>query len=66
MGGNEFRSISELTRDVAWSACPLPPPPTQALLQLDAAFTTSLAGNVSATVAFVRRCTAPYVFGYTT
>jgi hypothetical protein len=64
MGGNEFVSISELTRDVAWSAFPLPPPPIQALRQLDTAFVTSLAGSVAATVAFVRRYTAPYEFGY--
>jgi hypothetical protein len=56
MGDNEFGCISQLTRDVAWSACPLPQPPMQALLQLDRAFITSLAGNVSATVALVRRC----------
>jgi hypothetical protein len=55
MGDNAFNCVSELARDGSWNMSCMPQPPVQVLAQLDRAFATSLAGNVSTAVAWVRR-----------
>lgn len=55
MIGNNFECVGDLTRVEAWNSAPLPQPPVHVLAQLDKAFAETLAGNVSATLAWLRR-----------
>ena len=55
MGSNGFSCIRELTQDNAWNACSLPQPDAPILSRLDEVYAKTLAGNVSDTVAWVRR-----------